>query len=151
VGCDAGFLNAARIKGSHAAIKSGMLAAEAIAPKRWRPVAAQDELGAYPKPSRPAGCTEELQQTRNFKLWFKKGGKTDRQLMTGIEQWLLPKLGVQARPGPCTTHKADHEALRPAAECAPITTPSPTARSPSTACPRCSSATPTTKKTSPRT
>jgi electron-transferring-flavoprotein dehydrogenase len=124
VGCDAGFLNAARIKGSHAAIKSGMLVAEAIAPA-LAAGRAQDELADYPKAFEASWLHEELQQTRNFKLWFKKGGKTVGQLMTGIEQWLLPKLGVQSPPWTLHNHKADHEALRPIAECAPITYPKP--------------------------
>jgi electron-transferring-flavoprotein dehydrogenase len=124
VGCDAGFLNAARIKGSHAAIKSGMLVAEAIAPA-LAAGRAQDELTDYPKAFEASWLHEELQQTRNFKLWFKKGGKTVGQLMTGIEQWLLPKLGVQSPPWTLHNHKADHEALRPIAECAPITYPKP--------------------------
>ncbi len=124
VGCDAGFLNAARIKGSHAAIKSGMLVAEAIAPA-LAAGRAQDELADYPKAFEASWLHEELQQTRNFKLWFKKGGKTVGQLMTGIEQWLLPKLGVQSPPWTLHNHKADHEALRPIAECAPIAYPKP--------------------------
>ena len=123
IGCDAGYLNAARIKGSHAAIKSGMLCAEALAPA-LAAGRAQDELGAYPEAFEKSWLHEELQQTRNFKLWFKKG-KTVGQLMTGIEQWLLPKLGVQSPPWTLHNHKADHEALRPAAECQPIAYPKP--------------------------
>ncbi len=123
IGCDAGYLNAARIKGSHAAIKSGMLCAEALAPA-LAAGRAQDELGAYPEAFEKSWLNEELQQTRNFKLWFKKG-KTVGQLMTGIEQWLLPKLGVQSPPWTLHNHKADHEALRPAAEFTPIAYPKP--------------------------
>ena len=123
IGCDAGYLNAARIKGSHAAIKSGMLCAEALAPA-LAAGRAQDELSAYPEAFEKSWLHEELQQTRNFKLWFKKG-KTVGQLMTGIEQWLLPKLGVQSPPWTLHNHKADHEALRPAAECQPIAYPKP--------------------------
>ncbi len=123
VGCDAGFLNAARIKGSHAAIKSGMLAAQAIAPA-LAAGRAQDELTAYPEAFEQSWLNEELQQTRNFKLWFKKGQLTG-QLMTGIEQWLLPKLGVATPPWTLHNHKADHEALRPAAAFAPISYPKP--------------------------
>ena len=48
VGCEAGTLNAARIKGSHAAIKTGMLAAEAIAPA-LAAGRSGDELAAYPE------------------------------------------------------------------------------------------------------
>jgi len=123
VGCDAGYLNAARIKGSHAAIKSGMLAAEALAPA-LDAGRAQDELSAYPEAFDKSWLNEELQQSRNFKLWFKKGQMTG-QLMTGIEQWLLPKLGVANPPWTLHNHKGDHESLRPAAECQPISYPKP--------------------------
>jgi electron-transferring-flavoprotein dehydrogenase len=123
VGCDAGYLNAARIKGSHAAIKSGMLCAEALAPA-LEAGRAQDELTAYPEAFEKSWLNEELQQTRNFKLWFKKG-KTTGQLMTGIEQWLLPKLGVKNPPWTLHNHKADNESLRPAAQSKPIAYPKP--------------------------
>ncbi|MFN8895977.1 MAG: NAD(P)/FAD-dependent oxidoreductase, partial [Betaproteobacteria bacterium] len=96
VGCDAGYLNAARIKGSHAAIKSGMLCAEALAPA-LAAGRAHDELVAYPEAFGRSWLHDELQQTRNFKLWFKKG-KAIGQLMTGVEQWLLPRLGVTSPP-----------------------------------------------------
>ncbi|RZL29705.1 MAG: electron transfer flavoprotein-ubiquinone oxidoreductase, partial [Rubrivivax sp.] len=123
VGCDAGYLNAARIKGSHAALKTGMLAAEAIA-AALDAGRAQDELTAYPEAFEKSWLFDELQQTRNFKLWFKRG-KTTGQLMTGIEQWLLPKLGVASPPWTLHNHKRDHEALRPAAEFRPIAYPKP--------------------------
>ena len=119
VGCDAGFLNASRIKGSHAAIKTGMLAAEAIAPA----LAAgreRDELPTYEEAFEQSWLKEELWRARNFKQWFKKG-RTVGTLMTGIEQKLL---GGKI---PWTIHrtKADHECLLPAAQCAPIVYPKP--------------------------
>jgi electron-transferring-flavoprotein dehydrogenase len=123
VGCDAGYLNAARIKGSHAAIKSGMLCAEAIAPA----LAAgrqHDELLAYPAAFEKSWLNEELQQTRNFKLWFKKG-KLVGNLMTGIEQWLLPKLGIASPPWTLHGTKRDHESLLPADQATPIVYPKP--------------------------
>ncbi len=123
VGCDAGYLNAARIKGSHAAIKSGMLCAEALAPA----LAAgrqRDELLAYPQAFEKSWLNEELQQTRNFKLWFKKG-KLVGNLMTGIEQWLLPKLGIASPPWTLHGTKRDNECLIPAAEATPIVYPKP--------------------------
>ena len=123
IGCDAGYLNAARIKGSHAAIKSGMLAAEALAPA-LAAGRAQDELTAYPQAFEQSWLNEELQQTRNFKLWFKKG-KLTGQFMAGVEQWLLPKLGISNPPWTLHNHKGDHEALLPAAQCAPISYPKP--------------------------
>ncbi len=123
VGCDAGYLNAARIKGSHAAIKSGMLCAEALAPA----LAAgrqRDELLAYPQAFEQSWLNAELQQTRNFKLWFKKG-KWVGNLMTGIEQWLLPKLGIASPPWTLHGSKRDHECLLPADRAQPIAYPKP--------------------------
>ena len=123
VGCDAGYLNASRIKGSHAAIKTGMLAAEAA----FEAVTAgrsHDELSAYPAAFEQSWLHTELQRTKNFKLWYKHG-KLVGNLMTGIEQWLLPKLGVNAPPWTLHNHKPDHLALRPAAECAKIDYPKP--------------------------
>jgi electron-transferring-flavoprotein dehydrogenase len=126
IGCVAGYLNSSRIKGSHAAIKTGMLVAEAAfaalgAGRRG------DELSAYPEAFRASWLHAELEQSRNFKQWFKKGRRT-ATLMTGIEQWLLPKLGIKAPPW--TLHRAhpDHVYLKPAAECAQIVYPKPDGR-----------------------
>ena len=123
VGCDAGYLNASRIKGSHAAIKTGMLAAEAAfaALKAGRQ---HDELSDYPKAFEESWLHEELDRARNFKQWFKKGRST-ATLMTGIEQWLLPKLGFKAPPWTLHRTAADHTYLKPAAECAQIAYPKP--------------------------
>jgi electron-transferring-flavoprotein dehydrogenase len=123
VGCDAGYLNAARIKGSHAAIKSGMLCAEALA-DALSAGRSHDLLTAYPVAFEQSWLKAELDQTRNFKLWFKKG-KTVGNLMTGIEQWLLPKLGVQSPPWTLHATKRDHECLKPAAESKAIAYPKP--------------------------
>ena len=119
VGCEAGTLNASRIKGSHAAIKTGALAAEAafdaLAAERSR-----DELTAYPQAFEKSWLYEELNKSRNFKQWFKKG-RTVATIMTGVEQWLLK--GKM----PWTIHrtKPDHACLQPAAECARIDYPKP--------------------------
>ncbi len=126
VGCDAGYLNAARIKGSHAAIKSGMLCAEALAPA-LAAGRAHDELVAYPEAFGRSWLHDELQQTRNFKLWFKKG-KAIGQLMAGVEQWLLPRVGVMTPPWTLHNHRADHEGLEPASGFEPIAYPKPDGR-----------------------
>ncbi|GAA6140667.1 electron transfer flavoprotein-ubiquinone oxidoreductase [Hydrogenophaga sp. 5NK40-0174] len=123
VGCDAGYMNAARIKGSHAAIKSGMLCAEAIAPA-LAAGRAHDELAAYPEAFENSWLNEELQKTRNFKNWFKKGPMVG-QLMTGIEQWFLPKVGVSTPPWTIHNDKPDHVYLRPASEMPKIDYPKP--------------------------
>jgi electron-transferring-flavoprotein dehydrogenase len=123
VGCDAGFLNASRIKGSHAAIKTGMLAADAafdaLAADRQH-----DALDAYPAAFEKSWLHEELDRARNFKQWFKKGF-TVATLMTGIEQWLLPKLGMKAPPWTLHRKQADHLYFKPAAECPQIAYPKP--------------------------
>ena len=119
VGCEAGFLNASRIKGSHAAIKSGMMAAEAafdaLVAER-----SHDELPAYPAAFEHSWLHTELNKARNFKQWFKKG-RTIGTLMTGIEQWLLK--GNM----PWTIHrdKPDYACLKPAADCVKIDYPKP--------------------------
>uniref|UniRef100_UPI00286D6754 electron transfer flavoprotein-ubiquinone oxidoreductase n=1 Tax=Roseateles sp. TaxID=1971397 RepID=UPI00286D6754 len=123
VGCDAGYLNASRIKGSHAAIKTGMLAAEAA----FEALGAgrqHDELLAYPAAFEQSWLHAELNQARNFKQWFKKGN-TVGTLMTGIEQWLLPKLGIKSPPWTIHRTLPDHVHLKPAAECAKIDYPKP--------------------------
>ena len=123
VGCDAGYLNASRIKGSHAAIKSGMLAAEALF-GALTAERAHDEVVAYPVAFAQSWLYEELDRSRNFKQWFKKGN-TVGALMTGIEQWLLPKLGLKRPPWTVHRTEADHTRLKPAAECQPIVYPKP--------------------------
>ena len=119
IGCDAGFLNASRIKGSHTAMKSGMLAAEAafdaLVAER-----AHDELTAYATSFKNSWLHEELHVARNFKPWMSKGLYTGA-LMVGIDQLVL------RGKAPWTLHHthADHEMLKPAAECKPIVYPKP--------------------------
>jgi electron-transferring-flavoprotein dehydrogenase len=118
IGDDAGFLNAARIKGSHAAIKSGMLAADA-AVDALVAGRAQDALDAYPAAFRISWLREELHQTRNFKPYMKKGLWLGSFLF-GAEQ-LLFKGNV-----PWTLrNEADHTTLAPAATRTPIDYPKP--------------------------
>ena len=119
IGCDAGFLNAARIKGSHAAIKTGMLAAEAA----FDAVVAErsyDELAAYPAAFESSWLKDELHQTRNFKAWMDKGLYAGT-LMFGFDQVVL------RGKAPWTLHRStpDHAKLKPAAECTPIVYPKP--------------------------
>jgi electron-transferring-flavoprotein dehydrogenase len=119
VGCEAGYLNASRIKGSHAAIKTGMLAAEAA----FEAIAAgrqHDELSAYPAAFEKSWLHTELNKARNFKQWFKKG-RAVGTVMTGIEQYVL------RGKMPWTLHREqpDHVYLKPAADCKRIDYPKP--------------------------
>ena len=123
VGCEAGTLNVSRIKGSHAAVKTGMLAADAafdaiVAGRQ------HDELTAYPEAFRKSWLFDELDKSRNFKQWFKKG-LIVATLMNGIEQWLLPKLGIKTPPWMVHRKAADHTYLKPAADCPQIAYPKP--------------------------
>ena len=123
VGCDAGFLNFSRIKGSHAAIKTGMLAAEAAfaAVMSGRQ---HDVLNAYPAAFEKSWLHAELDQSRNFKQWFKKGLYVG-SFMTGIEHWLLPLMGVKAPPWTIHRTAPDYSYLKPAADCPQIVYPKP--------------------------
>ena len=124
IGCDAGTLNAARIKGSHAAIKSGMLCAEAVCEAVFKHDRRHDELASYTEAFNKSWLFDELNQARNFKQWFKRGNWVG-MLMTGIEHWLLPKLGLKSPPWTIHRTQPDHVRLKPAAECARIDYPKP--------------------------
>ncbi|MEA9599823.1 electron transfer flavoprotein-ubiquinone oxidoreductase [Polynucleobacter sp. AP-Sanab-80-C2] len=119
IGCDAGFLNASRIKGSHAAIKTGMLAAEAAVAALHNNRSA-DILAGYPAAFQNSWLHTELNQARNFKAWMSKGLYLGT-LMVGLEQKVL------GGNMPWTVHlkHADHECLEPAAQHKPIGYPKP--------------------------
>ena len=108
VGCSAGFVNVPRIKGSHTAMKSGMLAAEAafaavIADRR------HDELADYEPALRSSWIAKELKLVRNAQPAVTKFGATVGTLYAGLDLWLNHlKIGV-----PWTfKHHADHTTLR---------------------------------------
>jgi electron-transferring-flavoprotein dehydrogenase len=118
IGDDAGYLNASRIKGIHAAIKSGMIAAEAafeaLGAERSR-----DELTAYPESFRHSWLYDELHKARNFKPLMKKGLWMG-SLLFGMDQMLF------RGKAPWTLHNtADHTALKKASECPRIEYPKP--------------------------
>ncbi|BBQ02008.1 dehydrogenase (plasmid) [Burkholderia sp. SFA1] len=119
VGCDAGFLNVSRIKGSHAAIKTGMLAAEAA----YSAVAAgrqHDELADYPEAFGKSWLHAELKKDRNFKNWFKYG-LVAGTVMNGFEQLVLRG----RMPWTLRRDKPDHAYLKTASECEPVVYPKP--------------------------
>jgi len=119
VGDDAGFLNASRIKGTHAAIKSGMLAAESA----FEALAAGregDELASYENAFRASWLHDELHRARNFKPWMSKGLYTGT-VMVGIDQVVF---GGKA-PWTLTHRHTDNEMLEPAKDAKPIDYPKP--------------------------
>ena len=118
IGDDAGFLNSSRIKGSHAAIKSGMLAAEAVA-EALAAGRQGDELKSYGEKFRASWLFDELYRARNFKPLMAKGLWLG-SLLFGIDQQLL------RGKAPWTLRlTADHLKLKKASECRPIDYPKP--------------------------
>jgi len=118
IGCDAGFLNMSRIKGSHAAIKTGMLAAEAAfdalgANRQF------DELSAYTQAFEQSWLHEELHTARNVKSLLKRG--------TYGSPWVWLDQVVLRGKAPWTFHHStpDHASLKPASQFNPIVYPKP--------------------------
>ncbi len=123
IGCSAGFVNLPRIKGSHNAMKTGMLGAEAAfeALKAGR---THDELASYPEAFRNSWSYTDLWKVRNVKPAL-KWGMAMGTLYGGAEMW-LNSLGLgKLIPWTLKHGKADHESLKPAAECQPIAYPRP--------------------------
>ena len=118
VGCDAGTLNMPKIKGTHTAMKSGMIAAEAI--HDFIEGKASD-LSNYETKFNASWLRDELHSARNVKPFFTNYGTLIAILLTGIDQWLFRgKLPFTLK------HKhADHETLKPAKDCKKIDYPKP--------------------------
>jgi len=120
IGCDLGTLNFAKIKGSHTAMKSGMLAAEAIADA----LAAQregDELANYVEAFKASWVYDELFRSRNFGAALHKFGTLIGGAFNFIDQNLF---GGKI---PLTLHdnKPDYACLKEASQCARIDYPKP--------------------------
>lgn len=121
VGCDAGTINFAKIKGNHTAMKSGMLAAEAI----FSAIASGDEGGkdlvAFTDSYKNSWLYDELYNTRNFGPAMHKFGTFWGGVFNTVDQnFFGGKLPVNF-----TDDSKDHEQLKLASECAVITYPKP--------------------------
>ena len=124
IGCEAGFLNVPRIKGIHNAMKSGMLAAEAVAKALGAGRTGHDELTDYPESFRKSWAYEDLRKVRNVKPGLKWGLKLGT-LHGGLVMW-LESLGLGfLLPYTLKHGKPDNETLRPAAESRKIVYPKP--------------------------
>ena len=117
IGCAAGFLNVPKIKGTHTAMKSAMLAAEAVADALAAGKPAL--LEAYPKAYRASWVYKELHAVRNIRPAFHWGlwlgmlyAGCDALIARGKLPWTL-------------RNRADHKQLKPAAECKKIEYPKP--------------------------
>ena len=131
IGCGAGFLNVAKIKGTHTAMKSGMLAAEAafdqlqLLPEDQKEVTAPLDMSAYESSLKASWVWEELEQVRNFRPMAHKTplGLYGSVLYMGIQSLLKGKepITLSHHPKPTT----DGALLKPAAECETIEYPKP--------------------------
>ena len=122
IGCTAGFMNVPRIKGSHNAMKSGMLAAAAVVE-----ALAQEKIGAtlesYPEKIRASWIWKDLEAVRNVKPALSRFGNILGSIFGGMEMWLA-SFGITT-PWTLKHGKADHESLKPAASSPKIAYPKP--------------------------
>mgnify|MGYP003663078788 CR=1 FL=1 len=123
IGCSAGFVNVARIKGSHNAVLSGMMAAEhaaeAIAAGR-----AQDTLDGYDGEWRTSEIGKDLKRVRNVKPLWSKLGTIGGVALGGLDMWLNTLFGISPF-GTMSHGKPDYAALEPAAQHKKIDYPKP--------------------------
>ncbi len=126
IGCSAGMVNVPRIKGSHNAMKSGMLAAEAVFEVLSNQVDNQSApllLHNYLKALQDSWVWQDLHAVRNVKPLLSKFGSWTGMVLGGLEMWLAAfKLHL---PWTLQHDKADHECTRPAADMPKINYPKP--------------------------
>jgi electron-transferring-flavoprotein dehydrogenase len=122
IGCDAGFINVPRIKGSHNAMLSGILAAEQVA-AALAAGRSYDELTGYEEGWRDSAIGKDLHRVRNAKPLWSKHGTMLGIALGGLDMWTntfgFSLFGTQPHG------KADFASLKPAAECKPIVYPRP--------------------------
>jgi len=123
IGCTAGFLNVPRIKGSHNAMLSGMLAAEHVA-AALDAGRANDEVKSYEEAWRTSAIGRDLWKVRNAKpLWSRFGTMLGIGL-GGVDMWFNTLVGVSPF-GTLGHGKPDFASLKPASQCPPISYPKP--------------------------
>jgi electron-transferring-flavoprotein dehydrogenase len=122
IGCDAGFMNVPRIKGSHNAMLSGMLAAEAAA-AALAAGRGHDALEDYDAAWRASPIGKDLKKVRNAKPLWSKFGTLIGIALGGMDMW-TNTFGFSLF-GTLKHGKPDYAALKPAAECTPIAYPKP--------------------------
>jgi electron-transferring-flavoprotein dehydrogenase len=123
IGCSAGFVNVPRIKGSHNAMKTGMLAAETVM-EALANGRAGDELTAYPEAFRKSWVYEDLYKVRNARPSLSKFGVFLGTLYSGLDMW-LHNLGLGVLVPWTLRNHADHTATKKARDCKPIVYPKP--------------------------
>jgi electron-transferring-flavoprotein dehydrogenase len=125
IGCAAGFMNVPRIKGSHNAMLSGMLAAEHVA-QAISAGRAHDELSSYDAAWSSSAIGRDLWKVRNAKPLWSRFGTTVGIALGGLDMW-TNEMGFSLF-GTLAHGKPDFATLRPAAQCSPISYPKPDGR-----------------------
>jgi electron-transferring-flavoprotein dehydrogenase len=121
IGCDLGTLNFAKIKGSHTAMKSGMLAADAVADRLFAESEGGDELTQYVESFKKSWLYEELFASRNFGPAIHKFGA----IVGGGFNWLDQNIFGGKLPFTLHDNKPDYACLKLAADCKKIDYPKP--------------------------
>ncbi|HHF2955994.1 TPA: electron transfer flavoprotein-ubiquinone oxidoreductase [Vibrio diabolicus] len=121
IGCDAGTLNVAKIKGSHTAMKSGIIAAEAVYTARQTGASEPDYQSLFES----SWLYDELTETRNFGANIHKFGSILGGALSTFEHNLWQPLVKNPLPWTVKDDSYDHEQLKPKQECQPITYPKP--------------------------
>lgn len=121
IGAAAGFMNVLRLKGSHTAMKSGMLAADAILQAFRSGGATPAGLDEYPLLVAESWIRNELHRARNVRPAFRRWGQAGGLLYTAVDQLLLRGRA----PWTLRHGRPDYTRLKPAAACAPIAYPAP--------------------------
>ena len=122
VGCAAGFMNVPRIKGSHNAMLSGMLAAEHVA-EALKAGRANDELADYETAWRSSAIGVDLWKVRNAKPLWSRFGTLFGVALGGLDMWT--NTAGFSLIGTLGHGKPDWATLKPAAQCAPLAYPRP--------------------------
>ncbi len=122
IGCDAGFMNVPRIKGSHNAMLSGMMAAEQVA-QALAAGRAGDALAGYDEAWRSSAIGKDLWKVRNAKPLWSKFGTLAGIALGGLDMW-TSTLGFSLF-GTLKHGKPDSATLKPASACTPISYPKP--------------------------
>ena len=121
IGCDLGTMNVAKIKGSHTAMKSGMLAADAVADALLTGSEGGDQLNSYVDAFKASWLHEELFATRNFAPAMHKFGP----LLGAGFNWLDQNIFGGKLPFTLHDTKPDYATLKPAAQSEKISYPKP--------------------------
>ena len=119
IGCAAGFLNVPKIKGTHTAMKTGMLAAEAVADALAGDAPPAQGLGAYAEAVKTSWVGDELYKVRNIRPAFRWG------FWAGLVHAALDTYILRGRAPWTLAHHKDHEALKKAGRCRRIDYPKP--------------------------